>query len=90
MAMDDGGAPFTPSPDPRMESAAAYVSGFRLGESVDAETAAERLSGLLSDSGLWGMDLVETGLSGLVCQYFTELLAGLGAVRATLHKAVTA
>ena len=90
MAVDDKGAPFTPSPDPRMESAAAYVSGFRLGESVDAETTADRLSGLLSDRSLWGINLVETGLSGPVCQYFTELLGGPGAVRATLHKAVTA
>ena len=89
MAVDDTGAAFTPSPDPMMESAAAYVSGFQLGDGVSPEDAEKRLSGILSDSAIWGVNLVESGLSGLVCQYFTELIAGTGAVRATLKKYVT-
>ena len=38
---------------------------------------------------IFGVDLVEAGLAGKVCDYFTALTAGTGAVRATLHKAVT-
>ena len=88
MAVDDAGKPFTPSPDPLLESAAAYVSAFRLEESVSVESAEERLSGILRNSAIWGVDLVESGLSALVCRYFTELLGGAGAVRATLKRVV--
>lgn len=88
MATDDAGEPFEPSPDPMLETAAAYVSGFRLGEGVSPESAEEKLSGILSDSAIFGANLVKAGLSGRVCQYFTELIGGAGAVRATLKKYV--
>lgn len=86
MAVDDNGKPFDPSPDPLLESAQAYVKGFRIGEKPDCS----RLAGLLHDKTIFGVDLIETGLSDKVCAYFTELTAGAGAVRATLHKYVTA
>ncbi len=85
MAVDDEGRPFEPSPDPLLETAQACVAGLRLGEKPDCA----RLEGLLRSRTVFGVDLVEAGLADRVCAYFTELTAGPGAVRATLHKYVT-
>ena len=49
-----------------------------------------KLEGLLRNASIFGVDLVEAGLADKVCAYFTELTAGPGAVRATLHKYVNA
>ena len=48
-----------------------------------------KLEGLLRNKTVFGVDLMEAGLADRVCTYFTELTAGPGAVRATLHKYVT-
>ncbi len=85
MAVDDEGNAFEPSPDPLLETAQAYVRNFKLGEEPDCV----KLEGLLRNANIFGVDLVEVGLAGKVCVYFTELTAGPGAVRATLHKYVT-
>ncbi|MBR5343272.1 MAG: mannitol dehydrogenase family protein [Oscillospiraceae bacterium] len=85
MAVDDGGRPFEPSPDPLLETAQAYVADVKLGEKPDCA----RLEGLLRNRTIFGVDLVEAGLAEKVCGYFAELTAGVGAVRATLHKYVT-
>ncbi|MBO6040925.1 MAG: mannitol dehydrogenase family protein, partial [Oscillospiraceae bacterium] len=84
MAVDDSGKPFEPSPDPLLETAQAYVAGMKLGEKPDCA----RLEGLLRNASIFGVDLVEAGLADKVCAYFTELTAGPGAVRETLHKYV--
>ena len=84
MAVDDEGNAFEPSPDPLLETAQAYVRNFKLGEEPDCV----KLEGLLRNANIFGVDLVEVGLAGKVCVYFTELTAGPGAVRATLHKYV--
>ena len=62
-----------------------YVKDFKLGEKPDCA----KLEGLLRNATIFGVDLVEAGLADKVCAYFTELTAGKGAVRATLHKYVT-
>ena len=85
MAVDDEGKPFEPSPDPLLETAQGYVAGMKLGEKQDCA----KLEGLLRNKTIFGVDLVETGLAEKVCAYFEELTAGVGAVRATLHKYVT-
>ena len=85
MAVDDEGKPFEPSPDPLLETAQSYVAGMKLGEKPDCA----KLEGLLRNKTIFGVDLVETGLAEKVCAYFEELTAGVGAVRATLHKYVT-
>ncbi len=85
MAIDDEGKPFEPSPDPLLEAAQTYVAGAKLGEKPDCA----KLEGLLRNKTVFGVDLVEAGLADKVCAYFTELTAGTGAVRATLHKYVT-
>ena len=85
MAVDDNGIPFEPSPDPLLETAQAYVADMKLGEKPDCT----KLEGLLRNRTIFGVDLVEAGLAERVCGYFEELTAGVGAVRATLHKYVT-
>jgi fructuronate reductase len=85
MAVDDKGNAFEPSPDPLLETAQAYVKEFKLGEKPDCT----KLEGLLRNKTIFGVDLIETGLADKVCAYFTELTAGVGAVRATLHRHVT-
>ena len=85
MAVDDNGNAFEPSPDPLLETAQAYVKDVKLGEKADCS----KLEELLRNKTVFGVDLVEAGLADKVCAYFTELTAGVGAVRATLHKYVT-
>jgi fructuronate reductase len=85
MAVDDSGKAFEPSPDPLLGMAQEYVKGFRLGEKPDCA----KLEGLLRNKAVFGVDLVEAGLADRICGYFEELTAGVGAVRATLHKYVT-
>ena len=86
MAIDDEGKPFEPSPDPLLAEAQAYVKDVKLGETPDCS----KLEGLLRNKTIFGVDLVEAGLGDKVCAYFTELTAGPGAVRSTLHKYVNA
>ncbi len=86
MAVDDKGQAFEPSPDPLLASAQAYVADCRLGEKPDCG----KLEGLLRNKTIFGVDLVEAGLADRVCGCFAELAAGVGAVRETLHKYVSA
>lgn len=90
MAVDDEGRPFEPSPDPLLASVQPYVADFRLGEVPAAETVKARLEPLLRNETIFGVDLVEAGLADKVCAYFSELIAGPGAVRATLKQHVQA
>ena len=60
------------------------LRGVKLGEKISSET----LKPILSDKNIFGVDLYEVGLAAKVEQYLNELLAGTGAVRATLHKYV--
>ena len=46
------------------------------------------LQPILSNANLFGVDLYEAGLGELTESYFAELVAGKGAVRATLEKYV--
>lgn len=85
MAVDDAGHPFTLSPDPLLDTVCPYVKDIQLGDTVDALT---RLRPVLSDASIFGVDLYEAGLAGLVAQYFNELIAGPGAVEQVLKKYV--
>lgn len=87
MAIDDNGEPFTLSPDPLLDSVCPYVKDFRLGEPAAVEPALEPI---LRNAKIFGVDLYEAGLADLVNQYFREMIAGKGAVRATLERAVQA
>ena len=85
MGVNDNGEKFELSPDPLLETVCPYVAGFELGKEADAEAA---LKDLLADAKIWGVNLYEVGMAEKVCGYFTEMIAGPGAVRATLQKYV--
>ena len=84
MAVDDNGEKFELSPDPLLEAVCPVVAGIRLGD-TDVE---ETIRPLLTNRAIFGVDLYEAGLAGLTVQYFKELIAGVGAVRAALKKYV--
>ena len=85
MAVDDEGKEFELSPDPLLDTVCPYVAGIKLGEDVNAKAILEKV---LKDKTIFGVDLYEVGLADRVCEYFDELTAGVGAVRATLKKYV--
>lgn len=85
MAVDDEGNPFTPSSDPLLEAATAYVADYELSsEPKDLS----RLDPLLSNEKIFGVDLAAIGMANQVKSYFAELSSGVGAVKATLEKYV--
>ena len=85
MAVDDNGNAFELSPDPLLETVCPHVANFKLGEEADVEAA---LKPVLEDAKIFGVNLYEVGMAEKVCGYFKELIAGPGAVRATLKKYV--
>ena len=85
MAVDDKGNAFTPSSDPLLESASAYVKDYSLSS---APKDLSRLNALLSNEKIFGVDLIKIGMADLVKQYFAELSSGVGAVEKTLEKYV--
>ena len=48
----------------------------------------EQLKDILSNQKIFGVNLYETGLADLVIEDFRSMIAGPGAVRATLKKVV--
>ncbi|MGN0298408.1 MAG: mannitol dehydrogenase family protein [Lachnospiraceae bacterium] len=85
MAIDDNGNKFTLSPDPLLTTVCPYVADIELGAEIDVE---RKIGPVLKNKAIFGVDLYEVGLASLVCQYFTEMIAGVGAVRKTLEKYV--
>lgn len=81
-AKDDCGNVFVPSSDPRLDALRASVDGLR------AANARERTAEILADKALWGVDLFEVGLADKVVCFLEQMLAGDGAIRATLEKYV--
>ena len=86
MAVNDNGEKFELSPDPLLETVCPYVAGFELGKEADVEAA---LKPVLENAKIFGVNLYEVGMADKVCGYFSELIAGKGAVRATLKKYVS-
>ena len=86
MAVDDQGKAFTLSSDPLLDTVCPYVKDIQLGDTVDAATV---LKPILENKKIFGVDLYEIGMAEKVCQYFTELIAGPGAVQKTLEKYVS-
>ena len=85
MGVNDNGEQFELSPDPLLDAVCPYVAGFELGKSADVEAT---LKPILENDKIFGVNLYEVGMAEQVCQYFTEMIAGVGAVRATLKKYV--
>ncbi|MCD8022002.1 MAG: mannitol dehydrogenase family protein [Lachnospiraceae bacterium] len=87
MGIDDSGKAFELSPDPQLTTVCPYVKDIRLGETEGVE---EKIKPILERTDIFGVDLYEVGLADTVIGYFCELIAGEGAVRATLEKYVMA
>jgi fructuronate reductase len=85
LGIDDTGKAFEVSPDPQYENLAARLSGVSLGQKGPFH---DKLEPILSNASLFGVNLYEVGLGEKVESYFTELLAGPGAVAAALRKYV--
>ena len=83
LAVNDAGHPFECSGDPMLASLQEQLSGVKLG---DPDSVNGKLNGILSNPGIFGSDLVELGLGEKIEGMVRELLAGPGAIRATLKK----
>ena len=85
MGVNDNGEKFELSPDPLLDTVCPYVAGLELGKANDVEAAVKPL---LENERIWGVNLYEVGMAEKVVGYLEEMLAGVGAVRATLKKYV--
>ncbi len=85
MAVNDAGESFELSPDPLLETVCPYVAGLKLGGNVDAEA----LRAVLENEKIFGVNLYTVGMADKVVSYLQEMIAGSGAVRATLKKYVS-
>jgi fructuronate reductase len=85
LGIDDTGKPFTVSPDPLYAGLAPGLAGIKPGDPGPFHAALEPI---LSDSAIFAVNLYEAGLGETVEGYFAELIAGPGAVAATLKKYV--
>ena len=83
LGVDDEGKEMPVSPDPMAPQLQQALAGVKLGE---PDSANGKLDGILSNPNLFGVSLMDAGLDGIVTDYFKELIAGPGAVRATLKK----
>ena len=83
LAVDDRGEPFALSPDPMLPELREIFKGVILGR---PETLGDRLRGLLTNETLFGVDLYDAGIGEKIEAMTRELLAGPGAVRATLKR----
>lgn len=83
MGVDDEGKAFNPSPDPLLDELMGYVKDVRLG---DRDIDTDILRPILSNDKIFAVNLYEVGLGEKIEGMFLELIAGKGAVRATLIK----
>ncbi len=85
--LKDDLTPFNPSPDPMLAELQAIVAPLEVGKKGQDYTC---LHQLFSRQDIFGVDLYEAGLGAQIEGMTQELFAGKGAVRATLHKYVSA
>lgn len=85
LGINDEGNAFELSPDPMIPGVCEHLKGIELGYTGDYSM---HLKPILSDEKIFGINLYEVGLGERVESYFKELIAGKGAVRATLEKYV--
>lgn len=83
IAVDDEGKDMPVSSDPMLAVLQEKLAGVKLGE---PESVKGKLADILSNEAIFGIDLYQAGLGERIEGYAAELLAGPGAVRATLKK----
>lgn len=84
IGIDDEGKPFVCSPDPLLDNLQKQLVNAKIGTRNDVEM----LRPILSDASIFAVDLYEVELADKVVGYWQEMMAGLGAVRTTIHKYV--
>lgn len=82
--IDDSGESFELSPDPMIPELTKTVRPEWFGGKADTEAVRR----LLTNSTLFGTDLVKAGLSDKIEAYLEKMLSGKGAVRSTLTEAL--
>ena len=83
LAVDDQGRPMACSSDPMLDTLQQQLAAVSLGE---PESASDQvLAPILSNPALFAGDLCRAGLAGRIGGMLREMLAGPGAVRATLE-----
>ncbi|MEG2286811.1 MAG: mannitol dehydrogenase family protein, partial [Ruthenibacterium sp.] len=83
LAVDDRGEAMEVSSDPMKADLQAQLAGIQWN---DPASYHGQLRGILANAVIFGSDLTQTVLADKIEAMFTEELAGIGAVRATLKK----
>jgi len=83
LGIDDEGNPFIPSPDPMLEVLQGFLEDISLG---DKGPFTEKLTPILSNDSIFGVNLYKYGVASKVEDMFQELVTGKGAVRKILEK----
>ena len=83
LGIDDAGKPMEVSSDPLLDTLQKQLEGIKLGE---PSSVGDKLRPILANKEIFASDLVQAGLADKIEGMFRELLAGPGAVRATLQK----
>ena len=85
LGVDDEGNKFELAPDPMNEEFQEQFKDIAAGK---PETFTDQLKPILSNERLFFTDLYKAGVGEKIENMFCEMLAGPGAVRATIHKYV--
>ena len=85
LGVDDRGEAMECSSDPMLSTLQGQRAGVELGR---PESLGDKLEPILSNPVLFGSDLCALGMAEKITGYVKEMLAGPGAVRATLVKYV--
>lgn len=85
LAVDDEGKSYELAPDPMNEEIQEQLKDVVVGR---PETFTDQLKAILSNERIFFVDIYQTGLGEKIETMFREMLAGPGAIKATVHKYV--
>lgn len=85
LGIDDKGERMELSPDPLLDSLRGYLASVKFGE---PDSVGDALKPILSSPQLFRVNLYEVGLGERIEAYFSKMIKGPGAVRATLKEVV--
>lgn len=85
LGVDDAGNQYELAPDPMNEEIQEQLKDIVVGR---PETFKDQLKAILSNERIFFVDIYQTGLGEKIEAMFREMIAGPGAVKATVHKYV--
>ncbi|MBR2256755.1 MAG: mannitol dehydrogenase family protein [Blautia sp.] len=88
MGVDDEGKAYELNADPLLDMLLPVIQTIEPGE-TDPQVLKEKLSDIISNASIFGVDLEKAGLADCVTGYLSGMMRGNGAVRETLHQVVT-